>query len=90
MMAHMNPDDGSAWRERPWGPWSRHEGRFQTGNRAFDAYRAATMKRLEEDYAAFMDYLERLRFAKDKEAFDTFLAERRNAGGPAADEAKPA
>ena len=54
-----------------------------SGNRAFDDYRAETLRRLEEEQREFREFLERLRFAKDKTEFDAFMAERRNrAGGP--------
>jgi hypothetical protein len=49
-----------------------------SGNRAFDEYRADTLKRLEEEQREFRDFLERLRLAKDKAEFDQFMAERRN------------
>ena len=49
-----------------------------SGNRAFDDYRAETLKRLEEEQREFRNFLDRLRFAKDKTEFDQFMAERRN------------
>ncbi|HEU5017117.1 MAG TPA: DUF2852 domain-containing protein [Pseudolabrys sp.] len=49
-----------------------------SGNRAFDEYRAETLRRLEEEQREFRDFLERLRMAKDKAEFDQFMAERRN------------
>jgi hypothetical protein len=49
-----------------------------SGNRAFDDYRAETLRRLEEEQREFRDFLDRLRFAKDKTEFDAFMAERRN------------
>jgi hypothetical protein len=48
-----------------------------SGNRAFDEYRAETLKRLEEEEREFREFLDRLRVAKDKAEFDQFLAERR-------------
>ena len=51
-----------------------------SGNRAFDDYRAETLKRLEEEQREFRNFLDRLRFAKDKTEFDQFMAERRNHG----------
>jgi hypothetical protein len=51
-----------------------------SGNRAFDDYRAETLKRLEDEQRDFRDFLDRLRFAKDKTEFDQFMAERRNRG----------
>jgi hypothetical protein len=53
-----------------------------SGNRAFDDYRAETLRRLEEEQKEFRDFLERLRFAKDKTEFDQFMAERRNRPQP--------
>jgi hypothetical protein len=49
-----------------------------SGNRAFDDYRAETLHRLEDEQREFRDFLDRLRFAKDKTEFDAFMAERRN------------
>ena len=48
-----------------------------TGNRAFDEYREATLRRLEEEVDEFQAFLQRLRHAKDKAEFDQFMAERR-------------
>ena len=48
-----------------------------SGNRAFDEYRAETLRRLEEEQREFMEFLDRLRHAKDKAEFDQFMAERR-------------
>lgn len=52
-----------------------------SGNRAFDDYRADTLRRLEEEQREFKEFLERLRFAKDRAEFDQFMAERRR-GSP--------
>jgi hypothetical protein len=49
-----------------------------SGNRAFDEYRAETLRRLEEEQKEFAEFLERLRFAKDKSEFDEFMNGRRN------------
>jgi Protein of unknown function (DUF2852) len=49
-----------------------------SGNRAFDEYRTDTLRRLEEEQREFKDFLQRLRFAKDRAEFDQFMAERRN------------
>ena len=48
-----------------------------SGNRAFDEYRAETLKRLEDEQREFKDFLARLRFARDRAEFDQFMAERR-------------
>ena len=47
-----------------------------TGNAAFDAYKADTLARLEEEQTNFEAFLTRLREAKDKAEFDQFMAER--------------
>lgn len=52
-------------------------GRSASGNRAFDDYRSETLKRLEDEQGEFKEFLERLRFAKDREEFEKFMAERR-------------
>ena len=59
-----------------WGGGDRW-GRSSTGNRAFDDYRTETLKRLEDEQREFKEFLERLRFAKDRAEFDQFMAERR-------------
>jgi hypothetical protein len=48
-----------------------------SGNHAFDEYRTETLRRLEEEQREFREFLERLRFARDKTEFDQFMAERR-------------
>ena len=59
--------------------WFGGRGRGRSsGNRAFDEYRAETLKRLEEEQREFKDFLARLRFARDRAEFDQFMAERRN------------
>ena len=62
------------------GPWG---GAPSSGNHAFDEYRTETLRRLEEEQREFRDFLDRLRFAKDKAEFDQFMAERRNRPGTA-------
>lgn len=65
------------------------EGRFSarrgSGNSAFDAYRAETLRRLEEEQDAFEAFLQRLRDAKDKQEFDAFMDSRSKAVVPAED-----
>jgi hypothetical protein len=68
-----------------WGGSPRERGFPATGNRAFDEYRAETLKRLEEEASDFRSFLDRLRMAKDKAEFDQFMAERR-AQPPRSDE----
>ena len=49
-----------------------------SSNRAFDTYRAETLKRLQEEQSSFREYLERLRQAKDRTEFEHFMQERRD------------
>lgn len=51
----------------------------ETGNAAFDAYKADTLRRLEDEQEAFEAFLQRLREAKDKVEFDQFMDERAKA-----------
>ena len=48
-----------------------------SGNRAFDDYRTETLHRLEEEQKEFVEYLDRLRQARDKAEFDQFMADRK-------------
>jgi hypothetical protein len=52
-------------------------GMAPSGNRAFDEYRAETLRRLEDEQREFKEFLQRLRHAKDKAEFDQFMADRR-------------
>jgi hypothetical protein len=59
-----------------------------TGNSAFDDWRTAELKRLEEEHRKleaaekeFADFLRNLRRAKDREEFDRFMRERGANGG---------
>ena len=47
-----------------------------SGNTAFDAYKADTLRRLEDEQHNFEEFLKRLRDAKDKAEFDQFMDER--------------
>jgi hypothetical protein len=49
-----------------------------SGNHAFDEYRTETLRRLEDEQREFIEFLDRLRHAKDKAEFDQFMAERRH------------
>lgn len=57
-------------------PWSSHRAGRPSGNTAFDAYKADTLKRLEDEQDAFEAFLQRLRDAKDKSEFDAFMDDR--------------
>lgn len=59
--------------------WGADRVYASTGNSAFDAYRAETLRRLEEEQAAFEAFLGRLREAKDKQEFDAFMSDRARA-----------
>jgi len=91
-MACWTHDSGGRWQRRMermqqkmsrmqeaaerWGGGSRTSYR-STGNRAFDEYRTETLRRLEDEQREFIEFLDRLRHAKDKTEFDAFMAERR-------------
>lgn len=47
-----------------------------SGNSAFDDYREATLRRLEEEQDEFKGFLDQLRQARDKSEFDQFMADR--------------
>lgn len=47
-----------------------------SGNAVFDAYKADTLKRLEDEQHNFEEFLKRLRDAKDKAEFDQFMNDR--------------
>ena len=64
-------------------------GPASSGNRAFDDYRSETLKRLEDEQREFKEFLERLRFAKDRSEFDQFMNERRNRPSGEAPQAPP-
>jgi hypothetical protein len=59
------------------GPGAAGAANNSSGNRAFDEYRAETLRRLEEEERQFKEFLDRLRHAKDKAEFDQFMAEMR-------------
>ncbi len=73
-----------------WGQWKREKwsrmkrsGQWgasgsDSGNSAFEEYKADTLRRLEDEQKEFLDFLQRLRHAKDKAEFDQFMTERRN------------
>lgn len=74
------------WSKRMFGCSSKPKSAWRsanasTGNSAFDAYRAETLKRLEDEHVEFMDFLRKLREAKDKAEFDQFM-ERRDQKSP--------
>jgi Protein of unknown function (DUF2852) len=56
-------------------PRGRWQDQRSSGNEAFDAYRADTLKRLEDEQEQFEGFLARLRQAKDKAEFDAFMDE---------------
>jgi hypothetical protein len=66
------------WRKDSIGPAQDWERQPRTnGNQAFDEYRTATLRRLEEEQREFREFLSRLRMAKDKAEFDQFMVARR-------------
>ena len=76
--AKMEERRGSFWGAPP-----------SSGNRAFDDYRRETLRRLEDEQREFKEFLERLRFAKDRDEFDQFMAERRRRPNEGTDSSTP-
>lgn len=77
----------------PWGGWRSFCGERtvpSSGNRAFDEYRAETLRRLDDEQRSFAEFLDRLRSAKDKSEFDAFMNELRQRTGPEAPPEQPA
>ena len=62
------------------GWWSGEKRRQSSGNSAFDEYREEMLRRLEDEQQEFMEFLDRLRQAKDKSEFDQFMADRKRRG----------
>jgi hypothetical protein len=80
--------------------WGRggFNGRYtsRTGNVAFDDWREAELKRLDEErrkldemYAEFEEYSRELRRAKDQEEFNSFMSRRGKGPGPQAPRTVP-
>ena len=81
---------GREWREHArelrdqWRSWKREQRGSgyrpypSSGNAAFDEYKADTLRRLEDEQKEFREFLQRLRFARDRAEFDQFMSERRN------------
>lgn len=61
--------------------------RGSSGNAAFDAYRAETLRRLEDEQGEFEAFLKRLREARDKAEFDQFMEDRARRSNDAPSEA---
>lgn len=78
LLAYMIWSNRMTFNRRRHNP-SRSDMRDTTGNAAFDSYRAETLKRLEDERAAFTAFLEQLRAAKDQAEFDQFMASRQSA-----------
>lgn len=66
----MHREHGCGWGR------ARHAAFRSSGNTAFDSYKADTLRRLEEEQDAFEAFLQRLRDAKDKKEFDSFMEDR--------------
>ena len=67
-----------------------HRGSNSSGNSAFDAYKSEMLRRLENEQDAFETFLQRLRDAKDKSEFDTFMDDRAKTNAADAPEAPKA
>lgn len=81
---------GCAARRHAHGHWGHHRAYQSSGNSAFDAYKSEMLKRLEDEQTAFEDFLQRLRAAKDKSEFDSFMEDRAREGRAATAEAAAA
>ena len=82
--SHRRSTETTAWKDAR---YARRHGFSTSGNTAFDAYKAETLRRLMSEQEAFEAFLERLRAAKDKSEFDQFMDERVSAAQSARDEA---
>ena len=75
------------WRDKG-EQWMRSRGRgfnfSSSGNRAFDDYKAETLRRLEDEQNEFFEFLDRLRKSKDQAEFDQFMADRARRTPPTA------
>ncbi|RJF86987.1 DUF2852 domain-containing protein [Oleomonas cavernae] len=68
---------------------SRRRRHADSGNSAFDEYRAETLRRLEDEQQEFNSFLDDLRRAKDKAEFDQFMADRRRRSDDSAPQPQP-
>ena len=75
-MRKIGPGGGESWWGQP----------RSSGNRAFDEYRAETLRRLEQEQQEFRDFLDRLRHARDKAEFDQFMGGTARAAATAAED----
>ena len=71
--ADFVPAKTDGLRHRVRGNWW---GQPSSGNRAFDDYRAETLRRLEDEQREFKEFLKRLRVARDRAEFDQFMNDR--------------
>lgn len=69
---------------------SRHGLMMSSGNQAFDAYKAETLRRLEDEQSSFEAFLGRLRAAKDQAEFDQFMDDRASKPAPSGAATPPA
>jgi Protein of unknown function (DUF2852) len=74
-ITRMDPANRVPTRDRARGNWWAQS---SSGNRAFDDYRAETLRRLEDEQREFKEFLKRLRVARDRAEFDLFMNERHN------------
>jgi len=82
--AHHRSAQSTVWRDQK---YARRHGFASSGNTAFDAYKAETLRRLTDEQEAFEAFLDRLRAAKDKSEFDKFMDERAEVAQEARDDA---
>jgi len=86
-MGCWNRKNVDQWRDKG-EHWMRSRGRgfgfSSSGNRAFDEYKAETLRRLEDEQSEFFEFLDRLRKSKDQAEFDQFMADRARRTPPTA------
>lgn len=88
LQARWNEATGAGGDRKPTGGWRGPGFMRSSGNVAFDDWRESELARLEEERRRlaeaereFAEHIEKLRRAKDREEFESFMQARRNAGG---------
>jgi hypothetical protein len=67
---------GCAFRRQGFGPWAARRHGAANRNSAYEEHRRETLKELDEEAQAFEAFERKQREAKDREAFERFLANR--------------
>ncbi len=75
--------------EAPASQGATSTGKMTSGNASFDAYREDLLTRLEKEQSDFEGFVARLRAAKDKTEFDTYMDAREQRARRGPDDAAP-